>query len=254
MKAIIVAAGPGSRLNHLTDNTPKTLLEIEGKAILQRTIDVLKSCSITDIVIVRGYQKEKINFPNITYYNNLDYQNNNILESLFYAEEAMNEGFLFSYCDILYNKEVVQKLLDSPHAISLVIDTNWAKRYQGRTDHPTDEAELVCVTDGKVTRLSKFFNPDAAYGEFIGLAKFSRKGAEILRRNYHRAKENKYCRYEGRFHDAVSIKNAYLTDMIQELIWRGYPVYPVDIQNNWVEIDTEQDFEYAKQMIKQGLL
>lgn len=203
---------------------------------------------------MRGYQKEKLNFPGITYYDNTNYKTNNILSSLFYAEKAMEEGFIVSYCDILYSKDVVQKLLDSPHDISLIIDTEWADRYVGRTHHPTDEAELACVENGKVTRLSKFFNPDSAYGEFIGLAKFTKKGAEIFRRNYHRAMNNKWCKFENRFHDAKSIDAAYLTDMIQELIDRGYPVHSIDIQNHWVEIDTAQDYEYAKNLVKTGKL
>lgn len=254
MKAIIVAAGPSARLRPMTENMPKTMLEIEGKTILERTLEVLRSCNINDIAIVRGYQKEKINLPDITYYHNPNYLENNILASLFYAEESMKEGFVFSYSDILYTREIVQKLLDSPYDISLVIDTAWAKRYEGRTKHPTDEAELACVTDGKLTSLSKFFNPKVAHGEFIGLAKFTKEGAEILQRNYHRAKENKWCKYEGRFHDAISIEKAYLTDMIAELILRNYPVHSVDIQGSWVEIDTDQDYEYARQLIKQGVL
>lgn len=256
MKSIILAAGPSSRLQPLTNKAPKTLLEIEGKSILQRILDVQRSCGINDIGVVRGYLKEYIDYPDITYFDNNEYMDNNILVSLFYAEDFMEdpEGFIFSYCDILYTKDVVKKLLDSPHDICLIIDTDWAKRYKGRTDHPTDEAELACVENGIVTRLSKFFNPDAAYGEFIGLAKFSQRGAEILRRNYHRARKNKWTKFNGRFHDATKMKYAYLTDMIQELIARGYPVHSVDIQNNWVEIDTMQDYDYAKEMIQKGIL
>ena len=95
MKAIILAAGPSSRLRPLTENTPKTLLEIEGKSILQRTLEVLRNSDITDIAIVRGYEKEKFTFPNITYFDNDNYKENNILSSLFYAEEAMSEGFYY---------------------------------------------------------------------------------------------------------------------------------------------------------------
>ncbi len=254
MRSIILAAGPSTRLRPLTEYMPKTLLDIEGKSILERIMTAQRECGIKDFAIVRGYQKEKINIPNVTYYDNDDFYNNNILPSLFCAEEFMDEGFIVSYSDILYSKDVVQKLLDSPHDISLIIDTSWNKRYIGRTDHPTDEAELACVEGDRVTKLSKFFNPEIAYGEFIGLAKFSRKGAEILVRNYHRAKENKWCKYEGRFHDALNMDYAYITDMIQELIMRGYPVHSVDIKNKWVEMDTIQDFEYAKNMIKKGLL
>lgn len=254
MQAIIIAAGPSSRLRPFTEDTPKTLLKIEGKTILQRILECFRNCGINDIAIVRGYKKEEITLPNITYFDNDNYENNNILESMFYAEKAMDEGFIFSYCDILYSKEVVQKLLEAPHDINLIIDTAWAKRYEGRTDHPTDEAELALVENGLVSRLSKFYNPDVAYGEFIGLAKFSKKGAEILRRNYYRSKENKTCKFEGRFHDATNFELAYLTDMVQELIFRGFPVHSVDIEGEWVEIDTAQDFEYAKNMIKKGIL
>ncbi|NHJ02908.1 MAG: phosphocholine cytidylyltransferase family protein [Candidatus Heimdallarchaeota archaeon] len=254
MKAIILAAGPSSRMRPLTDDSPKTLVPIEGKPILQRLLEAYRSCGIDEIAVVRGYQKEKFTIPNLTYFDNDNYLKNNILSSLFYAEEFMQDEFLVSYCDILYSKEVIQKLLDSPHDISLIIDTEWEERYKGRTEHPTDEAELACVEDGLVTRLSKFFNPAVAYGEFIGLAKFSKKGSETFRRNYYRVRDNKWCKFEGRFHDATILDYAYLTDMIQELIARGYPVHSVDIQKGWVEIDTMQDYEYAKQLIKKGLL
>jgi len=252
MKAIIIAAGPSTRLRPFTEYKPKCLLEIEGKTILDRTLEVFYSCGINDIVIIRGYQKETINLPNIRYYDNEDYYNNNILESLFYAEPEMNDEFIFTYSDILFNKSVVQKVLDSPYDINLVIDTAWRERYENRTKHPTDEAELAVVVDGKVTHLSKFFNPDAAYGEFIGLGKLSKKGAEIFTRNYNRAKYNKTCKYAGRFHDAITLGKAYLTDMFEELIHREYPIYSVDIQGNWVELDTDEDYEYAKELIRKG--
>ncbi|MFX1290812.1 MAG: NTP transferase domain-containing protein [Promethearchaeota archaeon] len=252
MKVIIIAAGPSTRLRPLTEYKPKCLLEIEGKSILERTLDNFKYFGLDDFVIIRGYQKEKIDLPNITYYDNDDYYNNNILESLFYAEEAMKDGFIFTYSDILYSKNVVKKLLDSPHDFSFIIDTDWRKRYEGRMKHPTDEAELAIVEHGKIKHLSKFYNPDVAYGEFIGLGKFTKKGAEILIRNYNRAKYNKTCKFEGRFHDATTMQKAYLTDMIEELILRGYSMHSVDIQREWVEMDTEEDYEYAKELIKDG--
>ena len=252
MKVIIIAAGPSTRLRPLTKYKPKCLLEIEGKSILERTLDSFKYFGLDDFVIIRGYQKEKIDLPNITYYDNDDYYNNNILESLFYAEEAMKDGFIFTYSDILYSKNVVKKLLDSPHDFSFIVDTDWRKRYEGRTKHPTDEAELAIVEHGKIKHLSKFYNPDVAYGEFIGLGKFTRKGAEILIRNYNRAKYNKTCKFEGRFQDATTMQKAYLTDMLEELILRGYSMHSVDIQGEWVYKDTEEDNEIPKQLIKDG--
>ena len=253
IKAIIVAAGQGSRLGVLTKDIPKTLLKIKGKMILVYILESLWSCDINDIVIVRGYEKWKLNLPIVKYCDNDNYCENNILESLFYAEKHMKDGFIFSYSDIIYSKEIVQKLLDSPYDISLVVDTEWRDRYKNRDNHPTDQAELVYadnIISGKITKISKFFNPETAFGEFIGLAKFSKKGAEIIIRNYHHSLNW----YKGRFQDAVSIRMAYLTDMIQELILRGYPIHIVDIRKGWVEIDTLQDLEYAKDLIRRGVI
>ena len=253
MKAIIVAAGPGKRLLPYTEDKPKCMLEVGGKTILQRTLTALRENRITDIVIVKGYRKDVINYPDIKYYYNPNYLENNILASLFCVEKEMKDGFIFSYSDILYHANIVQKLLQSQRDISLVVDTDWAQRYKGRTLHPVDEAELVVVKNHKIVKIAKFMNPDIAHGEFIGLAKFTRKGAEILIRNYRRIRTSQWCGFKKfhRFQDAVSIDKAYLTDMVQELIDRGYPIYNVDINGGWLEIDTPQDLQIAHTHIEE---
>lgn len=253
MKAIIVAAGPGTRLLPFTENKPKCMLEVGEKTILQRMLEVLRENGVTDIVMVKGYKSDAINYPNIKYYYNPNYLENNILASLFYAEKEMRDGFIFSYSDILYSTGVLRKLLQSKEDMSLVIDVDWAQRYKGRTLHPIDEAELVVVEDSKVVKISKFMNPAIAYGEFIGLAKFTRKGVETLIRNYKRIRANKWCGFKAhhRFQDAVSIDKAYLTDMLQELINRGYPIHSVDINGGWLEIDTSQDLQIARRIWKE---
>lgn len=244
----------GSRLGSLTEVTPKTLLKLNNKTIIERMINIFRNNGIDEIAVVRGYLKEEFKIPNVTYFDNDNYLNNNILSSLFCAQEMMDGGFISTYSDIIFSDSVVKKLLESPHDISLTVDTEWRERYAGRTDHPTDQAEGVEVSEGKIKNISKFLNPDVVYGEFIGLAKFSSKGAEIFQQNYERLKNSSSCKYQEhqRFHDATNLEKAYLTDMIQELIDRGYPVTPIDIQHNWVEIDTLQDLEYAKKMIDDG--
>ena len=250
MKAIIVAAGPGTRLLPFTENKPKCMLEVGGKTILQRTLEALRENDVNDIIIVKGYKSDVINYPNIKYYYNPNYLENNILTSLFYAEKEMQDGFIFSYSDILYHASVLRKLLQSKEDINLIVDTDWAQRYKGRTLHPTDEAELVVVKNSRIAKISKFMNTNIAHGEFIGLAKFTRKGAEILIRNYKRIRTSKWCGFTEfhRFQDAVSIDKAYLTDMLQELIDRGYPIYNVDITGGWLEIDTSQDLQIARRV------
>jgi len=244
MKAIIIAAGPSSRLKPLTNDKPKCLLEIGSKTIMQRALCVMRECGIEDIVVVKGYKKEFIDYTGVKYYENTDYQNNNILRSLFYAEGEMDDEFVFSYSDIIFEKSALEKLLQNNADISLVIDIDWMPHYEHRYQHPIGEAELVEVRNGRITKIGKeVCPPNKAYGEFIGLAKFSRLGADILRSNYKRVAHQ----YQGKpFQRAASVEKAYLTDMIQELIDTGYAISNVDIKGGWVEIDTPEDLEKAK--------
>ena len=246
VKAIIMAAGMSSRLMDLTDDKPKCMLEIRGKTILQRQIETFNKCGIDDITVIRGYKKEKINYTGVRYVYNQNYRRNNILESLMYAESEMNDEFVCTYSDILFEKNVVEKLLQSKADISLVTDTDWLSHYKDRFQHPIEEAENVVVEKGRIVRIGKSININDACGEFIGLAKFSKKGAEILKTNYRRVKEQ--LGSNSPFHEASTVENAYLTDMFQELVDSGYKVTNVDIKGGWLELDTVEDIHKVRML------
>lgn len=241
IRAIIVAAGENNRLLPLIPDKPVCLLEIADKPIIAREMENLRACGIYDIVVVRGYQGDKINYPAIRYYENTDYQNTGILSSLFYARDEMDEEFLFCYSDIVYAREVLVLLVKDQSDISLVVDTNWKSHYDHRDQHPISEAELVRIEGDRIVQIGRnVIPPDEVHGEFIGLAKFSKKGAEILRMHYKWAVQN----YKARaFHGAPSIDKAYFSDMINELVAQGYPVSHIDIDGGWAEIDTPEDFD-----------
>ncbi len=246
MKAIIVAAGTGSRLHSMTNGRPKCLLEIGSRTILERTLGALRENGIEDIVVVRGHCGNLINYPNITYCQNPDFRKNNVLGSLFYAEDEMNDDFIFSYSDILYSREIVERLTHSEADIALTVDVKWSERYEERDQHPISEAELVKVENNRVAKIGKgVVSPEEAHGEFIGLAKFSKVGAKAMKAAYHRVAKK---RPSTPFQSAVSLKKAYMTDMIQELVDCGSLVQSVDITGNWMEIDTPQDLERARKL------
>ncbi|MBU1180417.1 phosphocholine cytidylyltransferase family protein [Patescibacteria group bacterium] len=246
MKGIIIAAGLGSRLMPHTDTKPKCLLDVAGKTILDRMLDVFQKAGIENMAIVRGYKKEFINISDISYYENIDYRNNNILHSLFYAEEAMEDEFIFSYSDIIYGADVLKKLIDCPADIALVADYSWQGGYIGRDQHPITEAELVKAENYSVTRVGKdVVAPNEASGEFIGLGKFSKKGSEILKKEFYRLKDFYKTQADQKFQNAKFFRKAYMTDMFQELIDEGYDVNVVRIDGGWHEIDTPQDLERA---------
>lgn len=143
MKAIIIAAGQANRLRPITNDKPKCMLEIKGKTILQHQLDAFHANGITDISVIKGYKKEAINYHSLKYYINDNYRNNNILNSLFYAEEEIDDEFIASYSDIIFGNDVVRRLKESKGDIDIIVDIDWKGYYEGRTEHPIEEAEKV---------------------------------------------------------------------------------------------------------------
>jgi L-glutamine-phosphate cytidylyltransferase len=248
MKAIIVAAGMGRRLQPYTDDRPKCLVEINGRAILHRQIDAYRACGVDELVLVRGYRKDQIVVPGARTFDNDQFRENNILTSLFYAEEAMAGGFLFSYSDIVFRPEAVRAALDTPGDFSLVIDRRWMDAYHGRKDHPVEEGEVARVSaDGRVELVGKKTVPaNEASGEFIGLARFSARAVEKMRERFHARKRELLGKPYGR---APKFEVAYLTDLLNDLISSGEEMRAAYIDGGWREIDTVEDLERAKPIV-----
>jgi choline kinase len=247
VRAIIVAAGMGRRLAPYTDDRPKCLVEVNGRSILERQIEAYRAAGVDDVCVVRGYLAERIALPGVRYFENARYRENNILASLFCAEEAMEGGFLFSYSDIVFRREVARAAAESAADYGLIVDRRWAEAYQGRDLHPISEAELARVEDGRVLSVGKRKVAAAeAHGEFIGLARFSAGAAATLRREYRRLERELGG---GPFGDAKRFEVAYLTDLLNHLIGAGEEMRAVDIDGGWREIDTTQDLERARAIV-----
>ena len=243
-KALIIAAGLGSRLKKHTENLPKCMLDFGGKTLLQRQLESYKQNGIKDISLVRGYKKEKINYKDIKYFENKDYKNNNILNSIFYAEKVINGNIIISYSDILFDKSVVERTLKSDHDISVVVDIDWRGYYVGRKDHPISEAENVIFnSNNEVEKIGKInTGTEEVHGEFIGMIKLSNRGTEIFKEHFHRLKK---IYWNKPFQRAKIFQKAYLTDFIQELVDIGIKVHCVIIESGWKEIDTVEDYKKA---------
>ena len=243
-KALVIAAGLGSRLKKHTKNLPKCMLDFGGKTLLQRQIDAYKKNSIKDIAVIKGYKKEKINYKGVKYFENTDFKNNNILNSIFYAEDFINGNIIISYSDILFDSTVVKRTLQSNHDISVVVDIDWRGYYVGRKDHPISEAENVIFnSNNKVEKIGKInTGNEEIHGEFIGMIKLSNRGCEIFKEHFHRIKK---LYWNKPFQRAVIFQKAYLTDFIQELVDIGIKVHCVIIESGWKEIDTVEDYKKA---------
>ncbi|MBL7147239.1 MAG: phosphocholine cytidylyltransferase family protein [Nanoarchaeota archaeon] len=252
MKAIIIAAGPSSRLRPLTNDKPKCMLKIKGKSILQNTLELFRNNGINDLSVIKGYKKEEINYPGMTYFENDDFLNNNILHSLMHArakfEEAIKTGedIVVTYSDIWYNDSVVKALLKSKEAIASVVDTDWEEYYEGRTDHPISEAENVILDNDKsIAKIGKHIFtddiPKNKQGEFIGLWKFTPEGIQKFLKHFDRL--NSTLKKTDPYQNAKEWQKSYITDIFQEMIDQGEQLHCVLIQKNWMEFDTVQDFK-----------
>lgn len=245
MKAIIIGAGRGRRLMPTTADTPKCYAEIHGRRLLDWALRAFAGAGVTEICFIGGYQIDKVraDYPQFTFRHNTDWPNNNILLSLMHAEDQMTDGFVCCYSDILFTSEVVRRVLDHPADIALSVDTRWLERYQHRTQHPPDDGEKVTVANGRVTRVHRAIPPADAHGEYTGIAKFTRAGAAQLREHFARAK----AQHAGKpFREAAVFEKAYLILLYQQMIEAGVPFAHADTPGDYMEVDTQEDFELAR--------
>lgn len=250
VKAIILAAGMGTRLKSLTKQLPKCLaIRLNGKTLLETQLEILKKCGVSDIVVVRGYEGNKIRYPKIRYVWNHDFAKNNILGSLMAASDELDGNVIVSYSDIWYEDSVLKKLLRSDKDIAIGVDIDWKDYYEGRKEHPIEEAENVIFdSNNRVIKIGKIGASGVeVHGEFIGIMKMTSRGCTILKDHYQRAKHL----YEGKpFQRAKEFRNAYLTDLLQDMADLGVPIHCEIIGSKWKEIDTVEDFRKARKSLQ----
>lgn len=244
MRPILIGAGRGSRLQHKTEEIPKTLVEVMGRPMLEWILDALKEGGFAkkDVVFVCGYKADvlRARYPEFTYVENHDWENNNILESLLYAREHLKDGFVSSYTDIVYRGSAVRDLVAAEGDKVLVNDTDWRRRYIRREHHPESDAEKMRAEGSRIVDISRTIPSVEASGEFIGVAKFSKAGAAELVEAYEDAKAN--CETLG----DRPFQKAYLIHLFQRMIQRGSVFHRVDTPGGYMELDTLEDLERAE--------
>lgn len=247
MKAIVIGAGRGRRLKAMTDTQPKCYAPVAGRRILDWTLDALADAGLREIVFVGGYLLDRIrgDYPGFQYCHNVDWAHNNILASLFCAEEHMADGFVCTYSDTLYRGDVVRRAIEHPGDIVLCVDTDWRARYVGRTLHPESDGEKLIAEGDRVVRIHRDIAPEAASGEYIGVARFSPRGAALLREHYHRVR----AAHAGRpWREAAVFEKAYKILLFEEMLAQGVTIHRVDTHGHYIEVDTEQDHAYAERV------
>ena len=245
MKAIILAAGDGSRMGKLTQNIPKPLVMVNGKSIIERQLSILKQNKILDVIIITGSHNEKFNFKNVVYVNDLDHKKHDTLGSLITARDYMNDEIIITYADQIFDEKIMESINNFSGDIGIAVDLDWEKNYVNRDQHPKSEAENVLINGNEILELRKNISEckeNEKIGECLGLMKFSRKASKVFLDKYSELEIS----HQGKFHNAPSLEKALISDMIQELIDSEINVEPIYVSGKWCEIDTPQDLEIAQ--------
>src|SRR5215475_1475311 len=247
-KAIILAAGFEPQLLPLTQDRPKTMLEVKGRTILERQVEALGRVGIRDVVVVRGYKKEQVTAPGVRFVDNDRYAETGELHSLLQAEADLDGPCVVLYGDIIFEEPVLEKLVRSQADVAVVVDRAFADTLRAGLPLPPGPLDLVITETppngrrfvapeggSRVLRIGPEVTPEDAHGEFIGLAMLSATGARLLREVH---AELDSSRAEG-------LERSSITHILQALIDRGHPVVAVEIHKGWMEIDSFDDYRRA---------
>jgi choline kinase len=235
-KVIILAAGEGQRLRPLTNDRPKTLVEYQGKPLIDYTINTLKEVGLTEIVIVGGYLGDMLRSRASRFYLNNEYSSTNMVYSLFCAEKELNQDVIISYGDITYKQNVIEALLRSQEDISVVVDLEWQKLWSQRMENPLDDAESLKLNGNlEIKEIgNKCSDIRDIQGQYIGLIKFSAEALNRVKNFYHSLDKN--STYRGK-----SFNQMYMTTFLQMIIDNLMPVKAVTVHGGWIEIDSVED-------------
>lgn len=183
MRAIILAAGRGSRMGSLTDDRPKCLTIIKGKSLIEYQIAALTEAGIKDIAIVTGYKSEMLTKYGSYHFHNERWKETNMVFSLLCAKEWLdNYNCIVSYSDIYYDSRIVKDLIACPNDIAVAYDPNWLAFWSKRFENPLNDAETFRIDeDGHIIEIGQRPKTiEEIQGQYMGLLKIKRSKLQSL--------------------------------------------------------------------------
>lgn len=257
MKAIILAAGMGTRLEPYTKDLPKCMLKFQGKTLLSWQIKSLKKAGFRQIVVVGGYRHEKLDLDGAKKYVNPDFATTNMVATLMTAENEFKDAdsMLVCYADILFEPRLVQQLMKCDADVTVLADENWLTLWKARSENWENDVESLSVDqEDRIIELgTPTRNLKQAPVRFVGLMRFNQNGIQALIRAFN---ENKaiHGAHTTPWRNSKSFNKAYMTCMLQELIERKLSTKIARTRGGWIEFDTTSDYEKALTWAKDGTL
>ena len=234
-RAVILAAGTGTRMGRLTADRPKAMIEIGGRPLIDRSLDALSSFGIADVTVVVGYQQQRLRAhlgSRARAIENARYRETNSLYSLSLAREQLRDGAIIMNSDILVSRELLGRLIDAPVEDAALIDC------ASTLGH---EEMKVKVRQGVAIDFGKELPPRDADGENVGILKFGAQGGRRLVRHIERL-------------IAAGEVNAW-APMAFRAVAQEWPVYAITTDGlPWTEIDFPEDVDHAQQIILRAMV
>jgi L-glutamine-phosphate cytidylyltransferase len=231
MRALILAAGRGSRMGEVGDARPKCLVELAGKPLLDRQMAALYGGGVTEVGVVRGYRAEMLDRAGLTCFENPRWSETNMVMSLAAAELWLNTApLIVSYADIFYRRELVRDLAAAAGDLVVAYDRGWRTLWTRRFDDPLGDAETFRASpSGQLLEIGgKADRIEAIQGQYMGLLKFTPAAWRAVSSLLDEL-------------DPASRDRLDMTALLRRLLARNYPIATLATDGNWGEADSPSD-------------
>ena len=234
MKALILAAGRGSRMKELTSNKPKCLLKIKKISLLERQIINFKSQGINDIGIVTGYKRDLLMHYNLQEFHNDKWEQTNMVYSLTKASKWLeSETCIVSYGDIFYEPSAIKSLQENKSNLALTYDVNWFTLWSKRFNNPLSDAETFKLDESNnLLKIGeKTDNVNEIQGQYMGILKIKPLGWSKILNIINSINEDKFMRID-------------FTSLLNLLISKDdISIHCLPYKDKWGEVDHPSDFK-----------
>ncbi|WP_280463186.1 phosphocholine cytidylyltransferase family protein [Nocardia carnea] len=242
MRAVILAAGRGSRMGAHTDDHPKCLVEVNGQTLLDRHRDALAAAGVTEVGIVTGYRAEALTGTVATEFHAARWRDTNMVVSLTAADAWLTASeCLVVYGDIFYTPETVRRLAAAPGDLAVAYDPDWLTLWSQRFDDPLSDAETFRLReDDTITDIGgKTRCASEIQGQYMGLLRFTPAAWARVRTHLDSV--------------SASVRDAMdMTSLLRALIDDGEQIHAVARSGPWGEVDHPSDIRLYSTMPSEG--
>ena len=236
-KGLILAAGRGSRMGKVTENSHKCLTLLNNKTLLDWQLIALRKSGVNDIMVVKGYRSELLQGDFKTCENNR-WSETNMVSTLFCAPKFKTDTIV-SYSDIVYTHNHIDKLINKKGDIVITADKEWLKLWSSRFENPLADAENFRAVGDNLTEIGGVsLDINNIQAQYMGLLKFSPKGWNIA--------FELFCSLEKQVQDKLDM-TSFLSMLINKV-----EVKVVFVYGRWCEVDNYNDvIVYQKKLLEE---